>query len=242
MNYAVKQKIENHIIEGWLNKNSLRIYFVNKYPPSVFKIKDKEHVTNLFEFSDSNDEFYNFQKNLMEIFYGLKYGFTGTDFKENDILKKDDVADYLINRDNYDEDGKEACIVFECVYKILNLEHNITPDNPQKIIEEINEIKQNNSSLETIYDIQIEYISRHISHKTLKNLYELKKKEEDFKKIEYLKNRNIKLEEEKSKLEEEKRCFIIANKKLKMVSKWLDDNSDNINFKIGKELYDILNQ
>jgi len=26
-----------------------------------------------------------------------------------------------------------------------------------------------------------------------------------------------------------------------MISKWFNDNSDNINFKIGRELFDILN-
>ena len=103
MNSAVKQKIGN----------SLRIYFVNKYP--------RQGSATAMGCPMSNDEFYNFQKNFMEIFYGLDYGFNDQDgfyYKKNDILKKEDVADYLVNIDNYSDEGKEACIVFDCVYKI----------------------------------------------------------------------------------------------------------------------------
>ena len=132
--------------------------------------------------------------------------------------------------------------MFDCVYKISILEHNIIPDNPQKIIEEINEIKRNNPDLETIYDIQIEYEARYLSPKTLKKLYEFKKKEKVYGKIEFYMKQNESLRNKNIKLEEENTCFVMKNDKLKMISKWLNDNSDSINFKIGKELYDILNQ
>ena len=249
MNRTVKRCLEAEVKKGWINENSLQWYFINKYPPKVHIIHHKkgdiEHIGSLYEYQDS-EEFKNFQKDLIQLFYGLRYGFSASEgsnhYKENDILKKEDVDGFLLNRDNYDDDGREACIVFGCTFKILKLEYNITPDNPQKIIEEINEIKQNNPNLETIYDIQIEYEARHLSPKTLKILYELKKKEKVYEKIEvymkqneYLKNKNITLEEENT-------CFVMKSDKLKMISKWLNDNSDNINFKIGKELYDILNQ
>ena len=31
----------------------------------------------------------------------------------------------------------------------------------------------------------------------------------------------------------------MKNDKIKIISKWLNDNSENINFKIGKELYNL---
>jgi len=249
MNQTVKKHLEAQVKKGWINENSLQWYFINKYPPEVHRFPGKrgntEIIGDIYVYQES-EEFKNFQKDLMRIFYDMRYGFSDPEgsnhYKENDILEQGDVDDYLLNIDNYDDDGREACIVFGCTFKILKLEHNISPDNPQKIIEEINEIKQNNPNLETIYDIQIEYEARYLSPKTLKNLYELKKKEKVYEKIEvymkqneYLKNKNIKLEEENT-------SFVMKNDKLKMISKWLNDNSGNINFKIGKELYDILNQ
>ena len=247
MNQTLKKYLEAQVKKGWINENSLEWYFINKYPPEVQRLpkgSGKEYIGSPYKYRDS-EEFKKFQEDLMEIFYDLRYGFNQPDgiyYKENDILKKEDVDDFLLNRDNYDDDGREACIVIDCVYKISILEHNIIPDNPQKIIEEINEIKRNNPDLETIYDIQIEYEARYLSPKTLKKLYEFKKKEKVYGKIEFYMKQNESLRNKNIKLEEENTCFVMKNDKLKMISKWLNDNSDSINFKIGKELYDILNQ
>lgn len=240
MDQSVLLKKQEYLKNGWINENSLEWYFINKYPP---KVGSKIPIIHIFHYKDS-EEFKNFQKNLIQIFYGLKYGFSDKEgchhYKENDILKKEDVEDYLLNEEDYADDDREPCIVYDCMEDILKLEHNITPDNPLKIISEINEIKQNNPNLETIYDIQIEYKIRHISSKTIKKLYELKKKENEYKNIEIYMRENESLRNKNSKLEKENKYFITKNDKLKMISKWLNDNSNNINFKIGKELFDIL--
>ena len=243
MNQSVLLKKQEYLENGWINENSLEWYFINKYPP---KVGNPLPIIDIFHYKDS-EEFKNFQKNLMQIFYGLRYGFSFDiegfhHYKENDILKKEDIEYFLLNEDKYTDDDPEPCIVYNCIEDILKLEHNITPDNPLKIISEINEIKQNNPNLETIYDIQIEYKIRHISPKNIKKLYELKKKENEYKTIEIYMRENESLRNKNSKLEEENKCFITKNDKLKMISKWLNDYSDNINFKIGKELYDILTE
>ena len=242
MNHSVLLEKQRYLKNGWINENSLEWYFINKYPPVVVGSKIPHIHIHIFYYKDV-EEFKNFQKDLMQIFYGLRYGFSdqeGYHYKENEILKKEDIEGYLLNAGNYDDDGREARIVYSCMENILKFEHNITPDNPQKIISEINEIKQNNPNLETIYDIQVEYEIRHTSPKTLKKLYELKKKENEYKTIEIYMRENESLRNKNSKLEKENKCFITKNDKLKMISKWLNDNSNNINFKIGKELFDIL--
>src|SRR6056300_1553512 len=143
MNQTVKKHLEAQVKKGWINENSLQWYFINKYPPEVRRFPgkrgDTEIIGNIYVYQDS-EEFKNFQKDLMGIFYDMRYGFSDPEgsnhYKENDILEQGDVDDYLLNIDNYDDDGREACIVFGCKFKILKLEHNISPDNPQKIIEE----------------------------------------------------------------------------------------------------------
>ena len=58
--------------------------------------------------------------------------------------------------------------------------------------------------------------------------------------IKYIEGRNKNLSEINTKLIEENKKFVDKEDIIKKVQLWLETNSGEINFKIGKELYDII--
>jgi hypothetical protein len=279
-------------------QNTLEFYFKHIGKGPVVELPSGGVRQLDFNFWCSN-EFVNYQNDVVELFYGMEFGFNDEEcnfYEEGDILNKHDVEDFLLNRGDrsyqwcgffgaaptapqgtpaltgqqlqkakskafdrakeyYNDGGKGACIVAHISNRLFRCRH-IETITPEKFVDNIKEIIKDKPGMRrpyTIIDIFMEYEGKYTPRDIMiRNIYELRdnitrltdelNKYKDVKDyLDYLKYKE-ELEDKNKKLEEENIGYLMKDNKIKLVDEWLNKNSENINFMMGKELDDILNK